>query len=61
VNPFVTSSICAGLGKKADELDELQKAFEGGYRDFAAIDASPHFEALRADPRFQQLLHHHGH
>jgi serine/threonine protein kinase len=33
----------------------LELAVEG-YRDFAAIDASPHLAALRSDPRFQQLL-----
>lgn len=33
-----------------------QESLEKGYRDFAAIDASPHLAALRSDPRFQQLL-----
>jgi serine/threonine protein kinase/Flp pilus assembly protein TadD len=53
---FSASSIYAGLGKKEEALDELEKAFEEGYRDFSAIDASPHLAALRSDPRFQQLL-----
>ena len=53
---FVASSIYAGLGNREKALDELQKALESGYRDFAAIDASPHLAALRSDPRFQQLL-----
>jgi len=44
------------LGKKEEALDELEKAFEEGYRDSPAIDASPHLAALRSDPRFQQLL-----
>ena len=53
---FVASSIYAGKGEREEALAELQKALEHGYRDFAAIDASPHLAALRADPRFQQLL-----
>jgi serine/threonine protein kinase/tetratricopeptide (TPR) repeat protein len=53
---FVASSIYAGKGEREKSLAELQKALEEGYRDFAAIDASPHLAALRSDPRFQQLL-----
>jgi len=52
---FLASSIYAGRGEREKSLAELQKALESGYRDFAAIDASPHLAALRADPRFQQL------
>ncbi len=37
-------------------LPTLQKALTAGYRDFAAIDASPYFSSLRSDPRFQQLM-----
>jgi non-specific serine/threonine protein kinase len=53
---FVLGSIYAGRGDKEKAFAELQKALEAGYRDFAAIDASPHFASLRSDPRFQQLL-----
>lgn len=53
---FVLSSIYAGRGDKEKALAELQKAFAAGYRDFAAIDASPYFSALRSDHRFQQLI-----
>ncbi len=56
INRFVLSAIYAGRGDKEKALAELQKTFEAGYRDFAAIDASPHLVALRSDPRFQQLL-----
>ena len=52
---FLASSIYAGKGEREKSLAELQKALESGYRDFAAIDASPHLAALRTDPRFQQL------
>jgi serine/threonine protein kinase/tetratricopeptide (TPR) repeat protein len=53
---FLASSIYAGMGERDKSLAELQKALESGYRDFAAIDASPHLAALRSDPRFQQLV-----
>jgi hypothetical protein len=48
--------ICAARGDKDMALAELRAALEGGYRDFAAIDASPYFASLRPDPRFQQLV-----
>ncbi len=50
------ASAYAGRGDKEETLSELEKALAGGYRDFAAIDASPHFSSLRSDPRFQQLI-----
>ena len=53
---FVASSIYAGLGEREKSLAELQKALDEGYRDFAAIEASPQLAAWRSDPRFQQLL-----
>ncbi len=53
---FLASSIYAGRGEREKSLAELQKALDEGYRDFAAIDASPHLAAFRTDPRFQQLL-----
>jgi eukaryotic-like serine/threonine-protein kinase len=52
---FLASSIYAGRGEREKSLAELQKALESGYRDFAAIDASPHLAAFRSDPRFQEL------
>jgi len=58
---FLASSIYAGRGEREKSLAELQKALESGYRDFAAIDASPHLAALRSDPRFQELLRRYRH
>ena len=53
---FRLSSAYAARGDKEKALATLQEAFTAGYRDFAAIDASPYFSGLRADPRFQQLV-----
>ncbi|MCH7985462.1 MAG: protein kinase [Acidobacteria bacterium] len=49
-------SIYAAQGKKENALAELKKALAAGYRDFAYLDASPYFDSLRSDPRFQSLL-----
>jgi non-specific serine/threonine protein kinase len=57
VNLFWLSAAYAGHGNKDKALATLEKAFAAGYRDFAAIDASPYFSSLRSDPRFQQLIH----
>jgi len=49
------SSFYAGSGDKEKALATLQKSFDLGYRDFAAINANPAFSSLRDDPRFRQL------
>ena len=54
---FVNSCILAGLGDRDKSLAELRKAYEGGFRDFAAIEASPELGEIRSDPRFAALEH----
>ena len=51
------SSIYAATGEKEKALASLEKALARGYRDIAAIDASPYLASLRSDPRFQDLIH----
>ena len=46
----------AGLGDSEKALAALEDALTSGYRDFARINTSSHFAALRSDPRFQALL-----
>jgi len=53
---YLGSAIYAARGEKEKALAQLQISLEKGYRDFAAIDASPYFASLRSDPGFQQLL-----
>jgi tetratricopeptide (TPR) repeat protein len=56
VQIFQLSSAYAAKGDKDKALAALEKSLAGGYGDFAAIDASPHFSSLRTDPRFQKLI-----
>lgn len=55
---FWLSSAYAAQGDKEKALAVLQSALNAGYRDFAALDASPYFSSLRSDPRYQQLVQH---
>jgi predicted Zn-dependent protease len=56
IGSYLLSAAYAAKGDKAKALAELQRTFNLGYRDFAAIEASPYFASLRSDPRFQQLI-----
>jgi len=56
INCYFLSTAYAAKGDKEKALATLQKTFGLGYRDFAAIEASPYFTSLRSDPRFQQLI-----
>jgi eukaryotic-like serine/threonine-protein kinase len=55
INYFWLAAAYAAHGDKEKTLGTLQKAFDAGFHDFAALDASPYFSSLRTDPRFQQL------
>jgi eukaryotic-like serine/threonine-protein kinase len=54
-NLFWLACAYSAHGDKDKALATMQEALQLGFRDFAAIDASPCFSALRSDPRFQQL------
>jgi len=54
---FWLASAYSAQGDRDNALATMKKAFDGGFRDFAAIDASPHLATLRSDSRFQQLMH----
>src|SRR5580704_6325090 len=56
ISLYSQSAAYAAKGDNEKALATLQKAFSAGFRDFAAIDASPYFSRLGSDPRFQQLL-----
>ena len=55
INYFWISAAYAAHGDKEKALVTLQKAFDTGFHDFAALDASPYFASLRTDARFEQM------
>jgi superkiller protein 3 len=55
IQSYFLSAAYAAKGDKEKALSSLEKTFNFGYRDFAALGASPYFSSLRTDPRFQQL------
>ena len=55
------SAAYSAKGDREKALTTMQTAFKLGFRDFAAIDASPYFASMRSDPRFQQLVNRYRH
>ena len=53
---YFQATAYAGKGDKEMALATLQQSLGAGFRDFAAIDASPYFSVLRNDPRFKNLI-----
>ncbi len=56
IHSYFLTSAYAAKGDKEKALAQLQKTFTLGYRDFAAIGATPYFASLRSDSRFQKLI-----
>jgi serine/threonine protein kinase/predicted negative regulator of RcsB-dependent stress response len=56
INYYWLGAAYAAHGDKEKALATMQKAFEAGFHDFAALDASPYFASLRSDARFQHLM-----
>jgi len=57
-NLFWLACVYSAHGDKDKALAAMQEALQLGFRDFAAIDASPALAPLRSGPRFQQLTGH---
>lgn len=56
VSPFVVATIYAGLGDRDSALEWLEKAHERRDDWMITLATEPHFDRLRPDPRFQNLL-----
>jgi TolB-like protein/DNA-binding winged helix-turn-helix (wHTH) protein len=55
-SPFGTAILYAQLGEKAKALDSLETAYEQRSLAMTEIGVEPAFDAIRAGPRFQNLL-----
>jgi tetratricopeptide (TPR) repeat protein len=53
---FDLAHVYAGLGDKDRALEFLQRAYEEHYPSMEVLKVEPHFDSLRSDPRFQDLL-----
>jgi len=56
MDQYWQSAVYSAKGDKENALATMQEAFKLGFRDFAALDASPYFASLRSDPRYQKLV-----
>jgi DNA-binding winged helix-turn-helix (wHTH) protein/tetratricopeptide (TPR) repeat protein len=56
VSPFSRALIDAGLGRKNEAIDELEKAFEERSLLPPALKCDPRLDNLRGDPRFQDFI-----
>jgi serine/threonine protein kinase/tetratricopeptide (TPR) repeat protein len=56
MDQFWQSAAYSAKGDREKAFTTMQAAFKMGFRDFAAVDASPYFANLRSDPRYQQLV-----
>jgi tetratricopeptide (TPR) repeat protein len=56
MDTYWLSTYYAGAGNKEKSLSTLEKAFDRGFQDLAAVNANSAFNSMRGDPRFQKLL-----
>ena len=53
---YYRAAILAASGKLDKAFAALEYVLERGFRDFVTLEASPHFAALRKEPRYQELI-----
>jgi DNA-binding winged helix-turn-helix (wHTH) protein/tetratricopeptide (TPR) repeat protein len=56
VSPYSKALIYAGLGRKDEGIDELEKAYEERSLPPPALKCDPRLDNLRAEPRFQDFI-----
>ena len=52
----LVAEVYAGLGEKSLAIEWLEKAYEARAPSLAYLNVEPMFDALRSDPRFQEIL-----
>lgn len=57
VDPIVIAQVYAGLGEKQEAFVWLEKAYAQHSSELVTLKVNPAYDALRRDPRFQELLH----
>ena len=55
-SPVVFASVYAALGDKEQAFEWLEKAFAERHPGLRGLKTNPHFDGLRSDPRFADLL-----
>jgi cytochrome c-type biogenesis protein CcmH/NrfG len=55
VNMFWLACAYSAHGEQDKALSAMKNAFDSGFRDFTAIEASPYLTGLRAEQRFREL------
>ncbi len=56
VSPAELTILHAGLGDKEQALASLEKAYTARDLQLQFLKVDPHYDSLRADPRFQDLM-----
>ena len=56
VSPLYLATIHTGLGEKEQAIKLLYQAYENRHPGLVLIRVWPHFDSLRGDPRFEELL-----
>ena len=56
VSPAELAILHVGLGNKEEAVDLLGKAYEAHDLQLRHLDVDPHYDSLRAEPRFQDLV-----
>jgi adenylate cyclase len=56
VSPLYLATVYTGLGDKEQAIKLLYQAYDNRHPGLVLIRVWPHFDSLRDDPRFQELL-----
>jgi tetratricopeptide (TPR) repeat protein len=57
VPSFLFATAFVGMGKRREAMEALEEGYKAHDPDMVGLNATPWFESLRSDSRFQDLLH----